>query len=82
MLSGEITGLLHLNQHHWGEKRIPIKNLIVLTNHKPNEAFQYVKIVTLSELLGYIKYFKPIFSSTETQVIAKYLLNLTNNHFD
>src|SRR5436190_2055709 len=81
MLSGEIPGLLNLNQHHWGERKIPIKNLIVLTNHKPNEEFQYVKIVTLSELLSYIKYFKPSFSSTETQIIAKYLLNLTNNHF-
>ena len=81
MLSGEIPGLLNLNQHHWGERKIPIKNLIVLTNHKPNEEFQYVKVITLSELLSYIKYFKPSFSSTETQVIAKYLLNLTNNHF-
>ena len=81
MLSGEIPGLLNLNQHHWGERKIPIKNLIVLTNHKPNEEFQYVKILTLSELLSYIKYFKPSFSSMETQVIAKYLLNLTNNHF-
>ena len=81
MLSGEIPGLLNLNQHHWGERKIPIKNLIVLTNHKPNEEFQYVKVVTLSELLSYIKYFKPSFSSMETQVIAKYLLNLTNNHF-
>ena len=81
MLSGEIPGLLNLNQHHWGERKISIKNLIVLTNHKPNEEFQYVKVITLSELLSYIKYFKPSFSSTETQAIAKYLLNLTNNHF-
>ncbi len=81
MLSGEIPGLLNLNQHHWGERKIPIKNLIVLTNHKPNEEFQYVKVVTLSELLSYIKYFKPSFSSMETQVIAKYLLNLTNSQF-
>jgi hypothetical protein len=80
LLSGEIPGLLNLNQHHWGERKIPIKNLIVLTNHKPNEEFQYVKIVTLSELLSYIKYFKPSFSSTETQVIANYLVNLSRNH--
>ena len=78
MLSGEMPGLL--NQHHWGERKIPIKNIIVLTNHKPNEEFQYVKIVTLSELLSYIKYFKPSFSSAETQVIAKHLLTLANNH--
>lgn len=80
MLSGEIPELLNLSQHHWGTRKIPIKNLIVLTNNKPNEEFQYVKIVTLSELLSYIKYFKPSFSGTETQAIAKYLLNFTNNY--
>lgn len=81
MLTGKKTGLFNLTQHHWGQRKIPIKNLIVLINHKPDEEFQYVKTVTLSELISYIKYFKPTFSSTETQAIAKYLLNLTNNHY-
>lgn len=81
MLTGKKPGLFNLTQHHWGQRKIPIKNLIVLINHKPDEEFQYVKTVTLSELLSYIKYFKPTFSSTETQAIAKYLLNLTNNHY-
>lgn len=81
ILNGEVPGVLNLNQHHWGERKIPIKNLIVLTNNKPSEEFQYVKIVTIGELLSYIKYFKPGFSSMETQGIAKYLLNLTNNQF-
>jgi hypothetical protein len=80
MLSGQIPRLLNLNKHHWGERKIPIKNLIVLINHKPNEEFQYVKIVTLNQLLSYIRYFKPSFSNTETQVIAEYLVNLTKNY--
>ena len=79
MLSGEIPGRLKLSRHHWGDRKIPIKNLIVLTNHKPNEEFQYVKVLTLGELLSYIRYFKPSFSGTETQMIAEYLLNLTSN---
>lgn len=81
MLSGEMPGILNLNQHHWGERKIPIKNLIVLINHKPNQEFQYVKVVTLSELVSYIKYFKPSFSREETRVIAEYLHSLTNSHF-
>jgi len=52
---------LRLDRHHWGEKKIPIKNLIVLTNVKPKEEFQYVKILTVNELLSYVNYFKPIF---------------------
>lgn len=71
------SGRLRLQEHHWGDRKIPIRNLIVLTNSKPNEEFQYVKVMTVSELLNYIRYFKPIFSSAETQTIANYLLNLS-----
>jgi hypothetical protein len=69
---------LKIEQHHWGDKKIPIKNIIVLTNSKPNEEFQYVKLLNTNELLGYIKYFKPIFTNVETQAIAIYLLNLND----
>lgn len=74
ILSGNAN--FKLDQHHWGERKIPIRNLIVLINHKPTEEFQYVKILTLDELLGYIVYFKPCLSNQETQEIAKYLLNI------
>ncbi|MGI5975638.1 MAG: nuclease-related domain-containing protein [Paludibacter sp.] len=67
---------LHLDSHHWGEKKIPIRNLIVLTNIKPKEEFQYVKVLTLNELLGYINYFEPIFSLSETQRIADFILRV------
>lgn len=79
LLNNEISNFnLRLNKHHWGEKKISIKNLIVLTNTKPKEEFQYVKILTLNELLGYINYFKPTFSSIETQRIAEFLLKVNN----
>jgi len=70
---------LNIDQHHWGERKIPIRNLIVMTNVKPNEEFQYVKILTLNELLSYVKYFKHTFSNNETQEIANYLLNLLSS---
>jgi hypothetical protein len=77
LLNNEISNShLRLDKHHWGDKKISIKNLIVFTNAKPKEEFQYVKILTLNELLGYINYFKPIFSSTETQRIAEFLLKI------
>jgi len=80
ILNGEISGAkLPLTKHHWGNRKIPIKNLIVLTNQKPIEEFQYVKILTLNDLLGYLHYFKPCFSTNETQKIANYLLNFSGN---
>ena len=80
ILSKEIAHYNNLNlyQHHWGDRKIPIRNLIVLTNLKPKEEFQYVKILTVNEILGYVNYFKPTFSSKETQEIAYYLRNLIN----
>ena len=63
-----------LNKHHWGQKKIPIKNIIVFINNKPIEEFQGVKILALSELTNYIKYFSPIYETFETQKITQYLL--------
>lgn len=70
------NGRLQLHQHHWGDRKIPIRNLIVLTNTRPNEEFQYVKVLTLDELLSYINYFKPQFTNGKVQTIESYLLNL------
>jgi hypothetical protein len=81
LLNDEITNYqLQLNSHHWGIKKIPIKNLIVLINTKPREELQYVKILTLNELVSYVKYFKPLFSNFETQRITEYLLNINNQN--
>lgn len=65
-----------IGKHHWGERKITIRNLIVLIKHKPKEEFQYVKILTLNELVGYIEYFQPTMSYQETQEIADYLIDL------
>ncbi|MEL1254079.1 nuclease-related domain-containing protein [Flavobacterium sp. DGU38] len=77
LLNNEMSNYhLTLDRHHWGEKKIPLKNLIVLTNTKPKEEFQYVKILTIHELLGYVNYFKPIFSYSETKRIADMILRI------
>ena len=71
------TSGFSLNTHHWGKKNIPLKSLVVIINRKPRENFQYVKILTLSELLGYIKYFPPTLTSKETDQIANKLIRLS-----
>lgn len=73
-----VGGRVKLKQHHWGDRKIPIRNLIVFINSKPKEEFQYVKILTVNELLSYIKYFEPMFTGEETQAIASYLLNMNS----
>ncbi|OXE98091.1 nuclease-like protein [Flavobacterium araucananum] len=77
LLNNEMSNYhLRLDKHHWGDKKIPIKNLIVLINTKPKEEFQYVKILTVNELLGYVNYFKPIFSYSETKRITEMILRM------
>lgn len=74
LLNNEISNAgFMLNKHHWGDRKIPVKNLIVLINHKPIEEFQHVKVLTLNDLLKYVNYFKPCFSLDETHKIADYL---------
>jgi len=81
LLNNEISQYhIRLEQHHWGDKKIPIKNLIVFTNTKPNEEFQYVKVLTTNELLSYVNYFKPIFSYDETKKIADKILKINESN--
>lgn len=77
ILAGEISKVsLLLKTHHWGAKKIPVRNLIVMINQKPKEEFQFVKVLILGQMLRYINYFEPIFSESETQRIASSLLHL------
>jgi|WetSurMetagenome_2_1015567.scaffolds.fasta_scaffold08141_5 hypothetical protein len=67
-----------LTEHHWGDKQIPIKNIIVMINEKPKEDFKYVKVKSVKELSKYLTYFEPIFTETEVNRIAKYLISIQN----
>lgn len=69
---------IKLEHHHWGSKKIPIRNVIVMTNEKPKEEFKHVKVLSLSELNGYIQYFEQLFSGKEVKSIFEYLKNRMN----
>lgn len=64
--------------HHWGKRKVPIKNVIVLMNRKPKEEFQFAKVLTLPELTSYIQYFPGNLLKTETDAIKDYLLSCMN----
>ena len=66
---------VHLRRHHWGRKKIPIRNIIVMTGEKPKEEFKHVKVLSVNQLVGYIKYFDEIFSQTEVEKIFNYFDN-------
>lgn len=64
-----------LDKHHWGEKKISIRNVIIMVNNKPKNEFKFVKIVTLNELNGYLNYFEPIFTKNEVKSISNLLID-------
>lgn len=66
-----------LVRNHWGSKKIPIKNIIVMTNKAPKSDFQHVKVLPLDKLNGYIQYFEEIFDEAETENIFTYLKDET-----
>lgn len=76
LLKGVSKSRINLRPHHWGSLKIPIRNLIVFTNTKPQNDFQYVKVLTVSELIRHIEYFQPIFCSEDVREISNYLLDL------
>ena len=69
---------LRLKSHHWGAKKIPIRNVIVMTNEKPSGEFKHVKVVALKDLIGYLKFFDPVLASEEIESIFEYLRRLSS----
>ncbi|MBZ4034782.1 hypothetical protein K6T82_08390 [Flavobacterium sp. 17A] len=67
-------------RQHWGNRKIPIKNIIVFINNPPREQFQFIKILGLNELISYIKYFNSSFTKNETESIADHLQNLSQHN--
>ncbi len=64
---------LSLADHHWGIKKVPIRNIIVMTNSVPGEEFKYVKVLPLDNLNSYVKYFDAVFSDSEVNSIFHHL---------
>ena len=62
-----------LASHHWGSRKIPIRNIIVMTNKAPKSDFQHVKVLPIDKMNGYITYFEEIFNETEVERIYNYL---------
>lgn len=67
-----------LDHHHWGEKKIPVRSVIVMTNAKPTLEFKYVKIVHVNQLVGYIRYFEYVLSSSEVNDLFIFLSKQNN----
>ena len=71
---------INLNTHHWGDKQIPIRSVVVMINQKPDVKFKHVKVKTLNELNSYIKFFDPIFTDEEFSIIKDEIIEMNNTN--
>lgn len=69
-----ISENITLYDHHWGEQKVPIRNLIVMINNKPKAKFKYVNVKLLRELNDYIKYFEPVITEKQMNRIVDNLI--------
>lgn len=59
---------------HWGNKKISLKNIICMINHKPQQEFQYIKVLSPREITRYISYGKQVYSEDEIRDLVDYLI--------
>lgn len=69
--SGDIENF----SNHWGDRRISPKNILCLINHRPNQEFQYVKILSVNEIPHYVSNQRQAFSQEEVKSLAENLLS-------
>ena len=76
LLSNAIDcGEIRLNKHHWGDRKIPLRNVIVMIHEKPKEEFKYVKIKALYQLNRYFSFFEDFLSENEMNSLVKYFID-------
>jgi hypothetical protein len=68
-------GQLQAFVSNWGEQKIPLKNILLMMDKKPSAEYPHVKILTLSEVIGYITYFETIFSDEQVKKISDTLFS-------
>ena len=68
-----ISNNVSLNDHHWGEQTVPIRNIIVMIKHKPEGHFKYVSVKLLNELNNYITYFEPVLTDKQFERLVNQL---------
>lgn len=61
--------------NHWGRQKISPKNVLCLMNHKPNQEFQYVKILSENQIAHYVGNQRRVFSQKGVKSLAENLLS-------
>jgi len=72
-------GDIRVANHHWGDKSVRVRNILAMVGALPNTEFQYVKMLPVNRLRGYLEYFEPGLGRDEVDSIADWLLYVSEN---
>ncbi len=61
--------------NHWGDRKISPKNILCLMNHRPNQEFQYVRMLSENQIAHYVGNQRQAFSQEEVESLAENLLS-------
>jgi len=67
------SGQLDSFRNNWGSAKISPRNIILMIHSKPNEEFQYVKVLTINEVRRYITNSKIIFNEEQTFQLVEFI---------
>lgn len=66
------NGRIGIRKHHWGDRKIRVRNVVSMADAMPDIEFQYVKILPTDQLKGYVSWFDSEFSKDEVEVMASW----------
>jgi hypothetical protein len=64
---------IRVKGHHWGDTSVRVRNILAMVGAMPNAEFQYVKILPINRLQGYLEYFEPVLQNQEVESITNWI---------
>ena len=81
LINGKRSSELGLKKHHWGDKSIPVRNVVVMIRHKPRSQFKYVAVKTLKELNRYVSHFEDVLEPSEVRKVSMQLGSMISRKY-
>ena len=79
LTNAKSKSIIRFKKYPWGNKTVPIRNIVVFRKAKLRDEFDFVKILDITQLLSYIGKFSAAFNSIEIEKIARYLLSISKS---
>lgn len=70
---------IRVKNHHWGDRSVRVRNILAMVGAMPHTEFQYIKMLQVNRLCGYIEYFEQMLNDVEVKAISNWFLYASQN---